>query len=123
MPGSLRMIAGLLLAATATSLPGAQALALPAALPVHIHLHPAGCHSPKPTAPAVPDPAPTSYQCCVNGHHAAIPNGLFTLRSMAAQLCSLAAAEQLCLSSASYRHSTISVVPSNSPPGAAPLRI
>jgi hypothetical protein len=121
MPGSLRMIAVLLLAATAMSLPGA--LALPAAPPVHIHLHPAGCHSSKPTAPAVPDPAPTSYQCCVNGHHAAVPNGLFTLRSMAAQLCSLAAAEQLRLSSASYRHSTISVVPSNSPPGAAPLRI
>jgi hypothetical protein len=37
---------------------------------------------------------PTSYRCCVNGHHVAIPNVSFTLSSTAAQLCSLAVDEQ-----------------------------
>lgn len=121
MQGPWRMIAVLLVATTA--LPGAQALAVSGAQPVPLRLHPAGCHHQESTVPTTPDPAPTSYQCCANGHHAAIPNGSFTLRSMAAQLCGLAAADQLRLSSASCRHSEMFVVPSNSPPNAAPLRI
>jgi hypothetical protein len=84
MPGSLRMIALLLLVLMAGTLPGAQALAFPEAQPLPPHPHPAGCHSPGSTVPATPDPAPTSYQCCVNGHHAAIPNASFTLGSVTA---------------------------------------
>ena len=70
MQGSLRMIAVLLLAATATCLARTRWRCRWRRRFIFSFILP-GCHSHKPTAPAVP--APTSYQCCVNGHHAAIP--------------------------------------------------
>ena len=109
------MIAVLLAGTIVAGLPGAQALAVPGA-PVG---HPAGCHSHRPAAPS---PTP-SYQCCVNGHQAAIPNASFSSRPLDARLCGLAGDEQLPVGLACDRHFVTFVVPSNSPPGAAPLRI
>jgi hypothetical protein len=117
MQRSWRRIAGLLLITMATALSGAQALAFPAAQAVPLHRHPAGCH-----APAAPAHAPTSYQCCVNGHNVAIPNALFTLRSMAVQLCSLAV-DGPRLNFASSLNLENLLAPANSPPSGAPLRI
>ena len=110
------MIAVLLVGTIFAALPGAQALAFPAPSVAH----PAGCHSHR---PAIPSPAPPSYQCCVNGHHAAIPNTSFSSRPLDVQICGLAGSEQLRFGFARNRHSVSFAVPSNSPPGAAPLRI
>jgi hypothetical protein len=114
----LRMVAVWLLIPMAMALPGAQAMSSPAA-PAR---HPAGCHSP---APATRFPAPTSYQCCTNGHQAAMPNASFALRSSisVAQLCSLDGSGGPRLSFVSCLQSAVLVVPSNSPPGVAPLRV
>jgi hypothetical protein len=117
MPGSLRMIAVLLLVTMTAALPGAQALGFPAMEASHPA---AGCHS---HGPATPSPAPTSYQCCVSGHDVAIPNVSFSSRPLASRLCGLAADKQLCLGFAPDRHSVMFVLPADSPPGAAPLRI
>ncbi len=78
MQGISRRIAQLLLVTVTAALPGGHALAYP----TMEARHPAGCHS---HGPAAPSPAPPSYQCCVNGHHAAIPNASFSPRLMAAQ--------------------------------------
>jgi hypothetical protein len=120
MQGLWRMIAGLLLVTMASALPGAQALAFAAAQPVPLHLHPAGCHGQGSTAPA---PAPTSYQCCVNGHHAAIPNASFTIRSMAPQLYRWDSGEGARSDFAVCLNSEKLLALSSSPPGPAPLRI
>ncbi len=93
MYGILRTDAVLLIFTMGCALIGAHAQLFPAAQASH----PAGCHGRGPGIPSrshfpAPIPAPTSYQCCVNGHHAAIPNAAFSLRSMAAQLCSRASA-------------------------------
>jgi hypothetical protein len=66
---------------------------------------------------------PTSYQCCANGHQAAIPNASFTVRAMAAQLCRLVSVDEARLNFASSLHSEKLPAPSNSPPGGVPLRI
>lgn len=124
MQGSLRTVAVLLLVTMAPALGGGPALALPetqAVLLHPVHLHSAGCHSPKPVAPA--SPLPVSYQCCANGHHAAMPNASFTVRSRAAQLRSLASVDELRLNFASSLNSGKLPAPSNSPPGGVPLRI
>jgi hypothetical protein len=112
-----RVIAVGLLGAIVAALPGGLAAAV---FPENSAGHPAGCHG---HGPATPSPAPISYQCCVNGHHAALPNASFTNRSVQVRVCGLAVAQQLRLDSASDRFSVMFVVPSNSPPGAAPLRI
>jgi hypothetical protein len=114
MQSSGRMIAGLLLVVIAASLPGMHALAFSAVQPSH----PAGCHS---HGPATPHPA--SFQCCASGHQAAMPNATFSPRAMDVQLCRLAAGEEGRFRFASDRHSVMFVVPSNSPPDIAPLRI
>lgn len=119
MQTGLRTIAVLLLGTIFAALPGAQALA-EAAFSGAPAGHPAGCHS---HGPATPTPAPASYPCCVNGHDAALPNASFTSRSLEARVCGMAVAPQLRLDSAPERLSVTFVVPSNSPPGAAPLRI
>jgi len=124
-----RSIAVLLLVTMATALPGIHAMALPAAqaVPLYpvqlhpVHLHPAGCHGPRPAAPV--SPWPSSYQCCVNGHRAAIPNASFTLGSIAAQLCGLNLCDGPRLEFISLHNPATWFAPSNSPPGAAPLRI
>jgi hypothetical protein len=128
MQGSMRRVAMLLLVTMAATLAGVQGLAFPAAqadsfpLPP-LHLHPAGCHSQESSAPKAPSPLPTSYQCCANGHHAAIPSASFTVRSMAAQLCSLVSVDEPRLNFASSLRWEKLSAPSNSPPSGVPLRI
>jgi hypothetical protein len=127
MQGSLRRVAVLLLATMAVALAGAQGLAFPVAqadsFSLPLHLHPAGCHSQESSAPKAPSPLPTSYQCCANGHDVAVPNASFSVRSMAAQLCSLVSADEPRLNFASSLRSQELPAPSNSPPSGVPLRI
>lgn len=111
------MIAVLLVGAIVAALPGAGDAAVSPAVAM---VHPAGCHS---HVPANSSPAPISFQCCVNGHHAAIPNAAFTIRPLEAQICGLSDASALRSHFAHDRLSVLFVVPSNSPPGAVPLRI
>jgi len=82
--------------------------------------HPAGCHGHE---PAIPMPAPTSYQCCVTGHHAVLPNAPFSFGSGDAQLCRLDAGWDLNLAVAVFRPLAVLVAPSDSPPITAALRI
>ena len=114
MHGILRAVAMLLLV-TMAAMPGAQAMPFPAMQPGHL----AGCHG---HAPSPPVPSPTNYQCCVSGHHAAIPNAVFSIYSTAAQVCSLVDSDRDGLEFVSFGSSLL-VAPSYSPPGAVPLRI
>ena len=113
-----RIIGGLLLVAVATAFTDPQALAIPASQ--SIPLHPAGCHG---QAPASPSPLPHNYQCCVNGHHAAIPTASFSIRSMSAQLYTCDADERARLNLDSYLNSERLLSSSTSPPGLFALRI
>jgi hypothetical protein len=63
-----QILALVLIATLASTSIGIHALVLPAP-----HVHPAGCHG-----HGSPTPAPVSYQCCVAGHHQAIPGSLFS---------------------------------------------
>lgn len=116
MQTSLRMIAVGLLGAIFAALPGALAAAVFPGTPAG---HAAGCHSPRPAT----SPAPSSYQCCVNGHHAALPNASFASRALGERVSGVAVAQQIRLDSAPDRRSVMFVVPSYSPPGAVSLRI
>jgi len=116
MQASSRMIAVLLVGTIFAALPGAQALSFSAPSVGH----PAGCHS---HGPAIPSPMAPRYQCCVTGHQAAIPNASFSSRPLDALICGLAGSQQPRCGIACDRHFVMFVVPSNSPPGAAPLRI
>jgi len=118
-----RMVAIRLSLTVATALSGAQALPFPAPQSGHHHHNPAGCHEHGPAAPSPPSPAPTSYQCCVNGHHAVIPSAAFSTRPLPAQFARLDGGEDFSLSSTLSAHFSLNVVTSNSPPGIAPLRI
>ncbi|MGP0021386.1 MAG: hypothetical protein ACLPHP_22655 [Candidatus Sulfotelmatobacter sp.] len=125
MLGIWRMVATLLLLATAFALPGAEAM--PAVAPAG---HAAGCHGHGPHnqglhrhGPANPVPPSTGYECCVNGHHAAIPNLSFSLRFVAAQVSSLDGSDGPRLLSLLRLNSAVLVFPSNSPPGLVSLRI
>ena len=113
MHGILRMVAVVLLIAMA-AMPAAQAMPFPAAPSGR-----PGCHG---HAPASPLPSPTNYQCCVSGHHAAMPSAAFSIGSMAAELCSLEQSERAHLQFGSFP-SALLALPNSSPPGAAPLRI
>ena len=114
----LRMIAVLLSLTMALALPGAHAVTIPVAQPGH----PAGCHSPRPTPLT---PSPTSYQCCVNGHHWTIPSVSFSfsVRLLLAQFATLDGGEDLSLASTFSAHFSLNAVSVGSPPGIAPLRI
>jgi hypothetical protein len=114
MHGILRAVSVLLLI-TMAAMPGAQAMPFPAAPAAH----PAGCHGHGPSAPS---PVPASYQCCVNGHDAAIPSTACAMRPLVAQFATLDG-EDLTLSSTFSAHSSSNVVTASSPPGIAPLRI
>src|SRR5258708_7427026 len=92
---------------------GVQALALPVPPPAHS----AGCHEHGGTVPA---PSPASYQCCVEGHHAAIPGGTFTPPAL---VVPTPHARSEFLTSATGSYFVVSTVPSHTPPGIAPLRI
>jgi len=115
MSGIWRMVALLLLIPVATALPGAQAMAFSP-----VADHPTGCQG---HGPAIPVPAPTSYQCCANGHHAVLPNTPFSVGSADAQLCRLDAGWDLSVEVPAFRLSAVSVAPSDSPPITAALRI
>ncbi len=116
MHGILRMVAALLFISIAWTFTTAQVELFPA---THVS-HPAGCHD---HSPEIPSPTPTSYQCCVNGHHAAIPNAAFFLRPGAGQVCGLARSPELVLNVVPCFRSSRLLVSSSSPPGMAPLRI
>lgn len=115
MQEGLRRIAGLLLGAIFV-LPGTLAVAVSPAVATQ---HPAGCHGHRPVAPS---PAPISFQCCVNGHHAAIPNAAFTIPQDAPR-CGSNADVQLCIGRESDRNIVQFLFSSSSPPGSSPLRI
>ena len=138
------MVAVLLVVTVAMALPGAHALPFPAdrtpasRILANPAQHPAGCHGYEPALPSPssssvpsPSPAPVSYECCVIGHHAAIPSAEFTIRS---SVRSISLPRMAALSSLNGRDAAgVDVVygaeaaasgdPSNSPPGASPLRI
>lgn len=115
MHGILRMVATLLLFTMAAALPGAQAM--PFAAPAG---HATGCHG---HGPASPVPASTHYQCCVNGHHAAVPTVSSSPRFLVSQVCSLDGGDGPRLASLLGLNSALFVFSSNRPPGSAPLRI
>ena len=137
------MVAVLLVVTVATALPGAHALSFPGdRIPANSAQHPAGCHgrgpaTPSPSSSHYPDspasnsPVPASYECCVSGHQAAIPNATFTLRSSlrSISLPCVAALSRLDgddidrLDFVDRLHPAGLVIPSNSPPGGVPLRI
>lgn len=110
-----RLVALLLAVALPAALPSAQAMAVPAAGSGH----PAGCHDP---APTIPSPAPSNYQCCVSGHHWAMPNGSFSPDPTMTYVV-VAAVQGDLPELVSHLPVVQPVIPCNSPPGAAPLRI
>jgi hypothetical protein len=118
MGGISRMIGVFLLGVMVATLPDAQTFALTAASPAHA----AGCHE-HGGAPAAPEPVryPVNYQCCANGHHAAVPATTFVPDDLAVQNCHLT--DGLFLSSSRLVDSAIPVDPSHSPPDISPLRI
>ena len=116
MHGILRMVAALLLMTVSCAMASAQIQLLS----VGQVSHPAGCHN---HSPEIPSPTPTSYQCCVSGHHAAIPNAAFSLRPGTGQVCGLDRSPELVLNVVLRFRSSRVLVPSSSPPGMAPLRI
>jgi hypothetical protein len=115
-----RMVAVLLLTALAAAQPGSQVLALSAGPPLPAD----GCHGHMAhhgSSPATP--APASYQCCVNGHHAAIPVAAFSGHRLVALISGLHDDFCVALRSTSHKPSPGSFAPSSSPPGGVPLRI
>ena len=133
MHGILRMVAMLLVVSVAMALPGAHALPFPAdRIPANPVQHPAACHGYKPTMPSssslpLPSPSrsrsPMSYECCASGHQAALPNPTFSSRPLVALVSGLESGEEFSLISVGFVDTRVSLVPSNSPPGSAPLRI
>ena len=116
MHGRWRIVGLVLLIATAAALPGA--VAMPSA--VAPARKPAGCHG---HAPAIPSPAPVSYQCCVSGHQAALPNVAFSHRYDAAVLYHLKSCVSLGSNIIPDALPVVFVVPSDSPPITGSLRI
>jgi hypothetical protein len=136
---AFRTVAVLLLGMTAASAAG---LALPAGLfpgtpssePSPADLasrpaRPAGCHDhalpaslPLPVVPATVPPAPRSYQCCVAGHHAAIPLASFSFRLVLACM-GAADAGQFSFVTTLHFSFLVPVSPFGSPPGSFSLRI
>jgi hypothetical protein len=137
-----RAVAILLIGMTAVSAVDAAAMAPPAGLfserpsselssasLASRPARPAGCHDHAlpaslalPVVPATVPPAPRSYQCCVTGHHAAIPFASFSLRTA---LACIGPADTGQFSSLTTLHfsSLILVSPFGSPPGSFSLRI
>ena len=123
MPGISRMMAVLLLVSVAAALPGTQAFAMAAGQFVQ-PARAGGCHAHSPALPPPsPAPAPVSYQCCVNGHHWAIPSASFSARPLAALQVELDRGSGIPRNSIARAHCANLIVPSVSPPGVAPLRI
>jgi hypothetical protein len=140
---AFRAAAILLLGMTAASAMDTAGMALPAGLffetpssePSSADLasqpaRPAGCHDhtlptslPSPVVPATVPPAPRSYQCCVTGHHAAIPLAPFSLRLVLAWVGEATDAGQFSLVTELHFSSLLLVSPFSSPPGSFSLRI
>jgi len=114
MRRSPKMIVLLVLAPFLTGMLGARAVELPGTIPEH----PAGCHS---HGPAVPTPAPTSFQCCAIGHHWAMPGKVFPVNP-AAMIFSDTAVE-LSPGIDFQSQGFASIFRSASPPESVPLRI
>jgi hypothetical protein len=113
-----QIFAAFLVVITVSALPGVHAFALSnegsgSSQP------PASCHHHLPVAPSK---APVSYQCCVNGHHAAVPSATFSLQPLAVELSSSDNRHPFSVAFSDLLSPMISP-PSASPPGAAPLRI
>jgi|GEM_PF-5063317 len=114
-----RMVAVLLLGALAAAQPGTQVLASSAGPP----LSAAGCHghmAPHGSVPAIP--ASPKYQCCVNGHHAAIPSAVFSGYRVLAIISAVDGGLGAAVRSPSELPSVLTLVSSSSP-RSAPLRI
>jgi hypothetical protein len=115
MPLSSRIVAVIVLVAVGVAFASAQAsdhsIPQPKLPPCHGHM------------PEQPSRAPVSYQCCVNGHHAAIPRATFQARPLVALFSKSDGGENSSLASVLAAHFSMIVTPSSSPPGIAPLRI
>jgi hypothetical protein len=115
MPLCSRIVAVIVLVAVGAAFASAQAsehsIPQPKLPPCHGHV------------PELPSRVPVSYQCCVNGHHAAMPQATFSARPLLALFSKSDSGENFSLGFALSAHSSIIVVPSSSPPGIAPLRI
>jgi hypothetical protein len=111
----MRLVAVLLVVNVVCALLSAQ----PSSLLATQVSHAEGCHGDR---PAIPPPSSTRYDCCVNGHHAAIPSATFSLQSATAEL-SLSRSEVPDGNFVPYFRSTLLVLVSSSPPSAIPLRI
>lgn len=115
MPLSSRIVAVIVLLAVGAafaSAPGSDhSIPQPKLPPCHGHM------------PEQPARAPLSYQCCVNGHHAAIPQATFSARPLLALFPKSHGGEDFALASVLAAHFSTVVAPSSSPPGIAPLRI
>jgi len=109
-----RIVAVIVLLTVGAAFAGSQA----SALFIPQTKHPP-CHGPMPG----PSRAPVSYQCCMNGHHAAIPQATFSPRPLLAQFSKSDSREDFSGPFALSPHSSIIVTPASSPPGIAPLRI
>lgn len=113
MHGLRRIAAVMVLVSLAGSAAGVQAFA------VTQTEHPAGCHG---QMPGVPSPAPTSYQCCANGHHWAVLGPVAVIHPPAAVNFGVDLSCDLVLHD-SPRLAAFMVFLSNSPPRNSPLRI
>jgi hypothetical protein len=116
-----RMVAVWLVMSVACTLISAQPPLLLAAQGGHA----AGCHDgqgPTSPSPALPSPVPKGYECCVSGHHAAIPSAAFSFRSATVGL-SVNRGDVREGNFVPFILSSRLVVFSSSPPGAVPLRI
>ena len=115
MPLYSRIVAVILLVAVGATFASAQAsdhsIPQPKLPPCHGH------------TPEQPSRVPVSYQCCVNGHHAAIPQATFSARPLLALFSTSHGGEDFSLASALAADFSTVVAPSSSPPGLLPLRI
>lgn len=115
MPLSSRIVVVIILVAVGAAFASAQAsdhsIPQPKLPPCHGHM------------PEQPARVPVSYQCCANGHHAAIPQATFQARPLVALFSKSDGGENSSLASVVAAHFSMIVAPSSSPPGVAPLRI
>jgi hypothetical protein len=111
---SSRIVAVIVLFAVGAAFAGAKASDHSIPQPKHPPCH---GHMPGPSR------APVSYQCCINGHHAAIPQAAFSPRPLLAQFSKSDCGEEFSRVSIVSAHLATIVVPASSPPGIAPLRI
>jgi hypothetical protein len=116
MPEYSRLIAVLLLTPLLTAMLSSQSLALPSMSAEH----PAGCHE---NGPVTPSRAPVSYQCCVMGHHWAVPGIAYSFEHTALETLQFDSLEHFFPGSASRQNVQGGTYLSVSPPKSLPLRI